>query len=419
MSKFEEAVKLVADAEELEVAGDAMGAVKLYRRAYQLEPSLDPCRSKQAATSDNKEVRDNYNKEREAEEYLVPLPHPPANSGFRTFDAAELLTPDGRRDIFMYAEEYGFVVVDNVLSAEQVAEGVAEFKRYMLANEIDMDNVESVVSGFGDRDLGIVSRASIGQSRFNWLARSNIFVKDAFRAVLGLPQGEGKLITSFDGCGYFVNPEIPHPQGAGNGGPGGASLFGGTRDPWYHFDAGSSDVANYFQGVVNYMDCTPDTEAGIVLLPKSHKTVFPRFYPAENKSLFKNYLSGVNGRLAAKIMDLQLEERPMRVPLKAGSLVLFRSSLMHCNMGCIPREDTANNPAQILRRLVSYICMMEDPQDADLTKQRKEYFKEGKTTAHQPDVLRWVGDRFKPHLLEKGVLCLTEDTLPDGGAELL
>ena len=113
----------------------------------------------------------------------------------------------------------------------------------------------------------------------------------------------------------------------------------------------------------------------------------------------------------------------MRVPLKAGSIVLFRSSLMHCNMGCIPRDgdDATNphNPAQIMRRLVSYICMMEDPKDADLTKQRKEYFEAGKTTAHQPDILRWVGDRFKSHLLEKGVLCLSEDTLPEGGAELL
>jgi hypothetical protein len=102
---------------------------------------------------------------------------------------------------------------------------------------------------------------------------------------------------------------------------------------------------------------------------------------------------------------------------------------MHCNMGCIPRPLAAteeappsapcSDPTQILRRLVSYVCMMEDPRDAALTKQRREFFEAGKTTAHQPDVLRWVGDRFKPHLVEKGVLCLTIDALPEGGAELL
>lgn len=421
MSKYEEAVKILEAAEEMEASGDAMGAVKLYRQAFRMEPSLDPCYSRQPAHEVTAEKRTEadiaYDLEREAESKLEPVLMPPAESGFRTFDSADLMTADGRRDIFLYAEEFGFVVVDNVLDPAQIDEGIAEFKRYMLANGVDMDSKEGVVAGFGDRDLGIVSKASIGQSRFNWLGRSRVFVKEAFRAALGLPEGEGKLITSFDGAGYFLNPEIPHPKGAGAGGSANGGLFGGTRIPWYHFDAGSADVANYFQGVLNYMDCTPDCEAGIVVLPRSHKTVFPKFFPAENKSLFKNYLSGVNGRLAAKIVELGLKEVPMRLPLKAGSLVMFRSSLMHCNMGCVEREEA--DPSEIMRRLVSYICMMEDPQQPELTKERQAYFAAGKTTAHQPDVLRWVGDRAKPELIEKGVVCSTLESLPEGAAELL
>ena len=377
---------LLLEAEQYEASGDMENAVRCYKEAFKLCPELEAQRPK-----DDADVEMDYTR------------LPQAGSGFQSFPAVDLLKDDSRQILQQYFDEYGFIVLDEVMSEDEVLKAKQHFKTFMSAAGIDIDDEEEIAASFGDRAVGIVGKCGAGQSAMNWFVRSRPLVKEAFRFANQLKPNE-KLITSFDGFNYFRNPET-NPA------------WQGSITPWFHFDAGHKDHARYVQGIVNLMDCTDESDAGLVLLPKSHNTLFPHVVPQDPQ--YPSYLTYMGRREWLTAAQLGIAERPFRVPLKAGSIVLWKSSVMHCNSSCLPRSGSRANPGQLIRRLAVYVCMMKDPMDSKLTEQRRRYFAEGRTTGHQPDILRGTGDFGKREFISAGAIIVDEAQLPEGATELL
>ena len=422
---------MLEDAEAAEREGRAQDAVRLYQKAYKLAPCLDPCRADAAETIAAIAATNGG----EAFE-LDYVRTPPADSGFRTFPAATLDDPDGRAAVRSFLAEQGYVVLTDALSEADVAHAHECFRGYMLsAAGMDVTDASEFVR-FADPALGIVGKRGAGHSSMNWFVRSRARVKQAFRVALacdgdektatafagGGPGGEGdvngsaatptpaKLITSFDGFNYFRNPEAD-------------PAWQGGITPWFHVDAGCRETCGYVQGVVSLTDAPDANDAGLVLLPRSHRTLFDHLVPAKQLSPeYRNYFTplppSVERRIPALIPDAR-DRVAFRVPMPAGSIVLWRSDVLHCNTSALPREGAAACPTQLLRRLVSYVSMMRDPCDPELTARRRVIFAAGRTCCHQPDLSRSVGDHAPEEAVAAGDVIVDEAKLPDGAAELL
>lgn len=398
-----EARRLIALAEEHEDKHELKAAVECYKRAYKLAPQLD----RHGDFGEDVEV----------------LRAPPADFDFRVFDAADpalfdTASPQYAR-LLDYFDKFGFVVVNNVLSADEVTTAMERFQSFMMQVGVDVTSKKSLETYFSDPAYGLVAKAGCGSSNLNWFVRSRERVKNLFRLVHKLPvvmaggtttgvPAESKLITSLDGFNYFRNPEA------------GDDLWGGLTAPWLHFDAACAAHGNYVQSLVNLIDCTQPEDPGFVCLPRSHETLFRHIVPAEVPAGHRSYLTMLD-RAERKVMnDLNLEEKCFRVPMAPGSMVLWRSSLLHCNTGCTKRPPPLGNPAQLLRRVAVYVCMMPDPHDSEVTTRRRDAFSRGQTTTHQPDLVRCVyGGEGQPADIASGVVIADEANLPPGAAELL
>lgn len=389
---------LVAEAEKCEAEGNCERAVQLLKRAYKMCPKLALPDEGEGCLADDDDA---------ATEALSRVDRmPSSDSNFRTFSAAGLAVESTRQEMFDFFNAEGYLVVDDVLGADEIRVAEQHFANFMRTVDIDVNDAVSLRQRFGDSGNGIAHKAGCGQSALNWHVRSRSAVKDTFRLVLGAdPRGTSKkLITSFDGFNYFRNPETD------------PSWLGGTTS-WMHFDADDHTNAKYVQGIVNLVDCSDPNDAGLVLLPRSHITVFPHLVTDERRDApaFMTYMGPGETRIFA---SLGVREVPFRVPLRAGSMVVWKSSMMHCNIGCLPRA--VPNPAQLIRRLVVYVCMSEDNERPAVTQQRRQCFAAGATTCHQPDIIR-IASKVQQRNDEqlRGVVLMREEDLPDGAAELL
>jgi hypothetical protein len=421
-----QALVILREGTKHEANGDLDAAVAKYKQAYKLCPELDDTAGDMEATRTD-ECLDPTHPD-VSRLFTVSRTIPTAYTGiFQTFRVSQLRTASGRNRIREFFRSEGFLVVDDALSADEVSEGFGLFARYMdAAADIDVTRKEDLLQCFGDRAVGVVGKKSAGQTRFNWFVRSREAVQSAFRVVLfgtevepesdetsplPAPAASAKLMTSFDGCGFFRNPEAHRDFASGTA-------------PWLHVDASDQRSGDYVQGLVNFIDCTDDNDAGLVVVPRSHVP-----------SVFKCMCPDADTRVEAGFTEMELVEasrivrsnsadpaalrllQPFRVPLKAGSLALWSSRSIHCNVGCIPRATP--RPEQLLRRLVSYVCLQRDPMEAELTKLRHNAFSKGYTTTHQPDQVHWVGDVPSKALLASGTIVTDIAGLPPDAVDLL
>jgi ectoine hydroxylase-related dioxygenase (phytanoyl-CoA dioxygenase family) len=399
---------LVTLAGILEAEGRMDDAVDAYRSAYKLCPELEFGGTIEAESDADAEPLPNP-----FEGVVWQVPDWLADH-WRYHSCADLLTEQGREAMRATFKREGFVVVRDAVKPDEVACALNHFSNFMRAvADVDVNDADSLRQNFGDRAFGIVGKRSAGHSAMNWFLRSRPTVIETFRTLF-LPEGDEssrKLITSFDGVGYFRNPES-HAE------------FASTSSPWLHVDAGDDATASYVQGLINLVDCTDPADAGLVLVPRSHldpvfRVLCPRavvsppvymttFEPAHERQLMRAFRQDPTAlaRLA-----------PVRLPLPAGALVVWSSRMLHCNVGCQARAEP--RPEQLLRRVVSYVCMMPDPNDAKLTKRRLALFHAGRTTTHQPDSGRWVGDTLPAGAVDSGAVLVDESQLPPGAAALL
>jgi hypothetical protein len=430
MDRRAQGVALLELAKTTESAGNYMEAVELYRQAFKLWPELENEEyAKDAAKYAGLEEQDAFaGRENPFESISRTVPEHYKDI-FRTFPAADLDTADGRETIRQYFQSEGYVVVRDVLTAAEVDTALHYFADYLRkAADIDVRDLDSVrLQRFGDNHAGIIGRQGAGHTLLNWFVRSRGPVKNAFRTLLwpaddqqapaeaastatdaAADAGRKKLICSFDGMGFFRNPEA-HDD------------FKGNEQPWLHVDAGDEVSSRYMQGIVNLVDCRDDMDAGLVVVPRSHRdNVFKVICPEERAKTSYGY-SDFDRAEQIKVMklhtDAQLQMlKPFRIPLPAGSVAIWSGKVLHCNVGCGKRDPP--RPEQLIRRVVCYVCMVRDPADPELTAARKQAFNAGRTTTHQPDRIRSHGAAAQD-LLQSGVLVTREVDLPDGALELL
>lgn len=464
---------------ELENTGKSDEAVKYYKAAFKLDANLergDVDYEENEFGDDNRQEQQDGTSSKSSPtaslsqvmSRLTKVDRSTLPPGYRTFDARQLLVSEENssqdastpsrvtQQVREYFESEGYVVLDNCLDQNEIDEALSYFGQFLAraiesaggkddsstSNNVDAANFNDgilvdprqiIASRISTPGNGIVAKYGAGQSRFNWFIRSRPTVKQSFRTLLfddhdhddeeeeergqqsapSHARTSKKMITSFDGFNFIINEES-HDEG------------GGVDASWLHFDATGFKTANYLQGLVNLLDSTPETEPSFVVLPKSHRTVFPFLLPGPGYDPCDG--SGIHFLTKTDILrmgsasELNVQERPFRVPLRPGSLVIWKSSTLHCSIGCSEsgRAEKDRNPKQIFRRVASYVGMMKDPMDDEVTKNRIEQkFRLGVTTGHQPDYGR-VSSGPAPALLKScGVVIVDEKDLFAGALELL
>ena len=411
----------------LECEGKHLEAMECYRAAFKTDPELE--RRLLAAFDDDeddqqekKEGHNNYDRKELEKRFMTVERTPP--ECFTTFDAQKLISscPEERSAtrarVSEYLEREGYVVLDNCLTQDELDHSLKLFGDFLIsainASPDVLNNPKQILaSRISNPANGITAKYGAGASSFSWFLRSRETVKESFRSV-NFPNNydeKKKMITSFDGMAFLINNEA-YPEG------------GGVDRSWLHTDATGFICANYHQGLVNLLDVSDSTEPSFVVFPKSHRTIFPKILPGPGNDP-KESGSGIHFLTLSdlkEMVNLGITEHPFRVPLKGGSLVIWKSSTIHCSIGV----DEANmrpvekrDPTQIFRRIVSYICMMEDPLDEEITAHRRELFERAVSTGHVPNYPTVSSGPGSQEMIENGLVINDATRLPVGAAELL
>lgn len=320
-----------------------------------------------------------------------------------------LQSPELLRDLLT---DKGVAVVLGVLSPTETEEALSLVWDYMESLGTGIKRDDFATHG-NDRWLptfsnGILSHPDghAGQSTALWYARGHEGVQTCFRA---LHDEQGKLITSFDTMGLYRNPDYDAKYATG-------------KDLWYHVDQNNTQLKdpNYStQGLVNLLDTTAATEGGLVVLPESHK-LFSEYDQLGRLGHFTPLYQLEDPDTAAfwSLVAQHPEMAPVRIGAPAGSLVLFRSSLVHCNMPCLRRKPA--DLTQTLRRAVLYVCMEPfsryDDKDYLWRTERANALAAGLTSSHWPQELK---SKRRPRFpLKRDKLCDDLDELQRRGTVL-
>jgi ectoine hydroxylase-related dioxygenase (phytanoyl-CoA dioxygenase family) len=237
-------------------------------------------------------------------------------------------------------KENGFVVVTNVLTQDEISKSLSMIWDYLGALDISQHKIETFSNDFWPKDHknGIIlfPGSCVGHSKVMWDIRANSAVKTCFAAI----HQTQDLITSFDGMGLFRNPEID-------------VSYQTSLKPWYHVDQNPyliPDPLFSVQAFVNLIDNLDENDGGLVVLPKSHLKYFDQF--ADPK---KGHWITLENHPLFQWEKLDFESRPIKVPCPAGSMVMFHSSVIHCNTPALCRSKPLLD--QYLRRAVLYVSM--------------------------------------------------------------
>ena len=240
-------------------------------------------------------------------------------------------------------QEVGVAVLPGVLNAGQIQafrDGMWATLRFLTRNaEVPID--ESSPSSwktyfdlFPVNDM-LLQTHSIGHAQFAWDVRQNPNVVGAFARVWGCKPAD--LISSFDAISFHPPPEIS----------GGRSHEDGHD--WLHVDQSPyRSGLDCVQGLVSACDVC-DGDSTLCVLEGSHR--FQEAFAAE----VRPFVTGDFYRLTKVDRNFYAERGCERfnVLMSAGSLVLWDSRLVHCNMKSTATRKKPNT------RMVAYVCQTE------------------------------------------------------------
>ena len=256
----------------------------------------------------------------------------------------------------------GYAVVPNVLTPaecdhtiDKAWEWLAAFGTGIQRNEPSTWTNDRWPMNFN----GIIQRYRVGHAPFIWQVRTNPNVIGVFKEIWGTVE----LLTSFDAM-CVLRP--------------GEMIEDFEYSPsWFHTD--QSPKKNGFhcvQGVLNLEEASVE-DAGFACYPGSHK------FHAELFQRNSEYDTTVDFNVIAK-EDLHWVEsekglQPTRISATKGSLIVFDSRLLHCNV-------PAKIPRAIPRwRYTLYICMTPRAwADQKTLQARVEAFRNQRMTTHWP-----------------------------------
>jgi len=237
-----------------------------------------------------------------------------------------------------YLKEHGFVVIANVLSEKEIAEGKELFWKWMegLNAGIDPNDTNTWIDANWPAaqrfKTGILHTFGIGQSDFMWYLRTRPQVRNAYEHVWN----SRELLTSFDGCAAW-RPWREWSEWK-------------TTETWFHVDQDPciNSGLECVQGQVTLMDANEET-GGFACIPGSHKEFHKFADIMKNPSprqlrLADNKLKQENVQSLQKIMVRSL----------AGDMILWDSRTMHASTHAVQEPE---EKAQGLIRLTGFICI--------------------------------------------------------------
>lgn len=262
-------------------------------------------------------------------------------------------------------DEYGFAIVTDVLTTDEAEEGVSLFWDYLesLGTGIDRNNTDTQDNTRWPPTFstGILDNPSLcaGQSRVAWWAR--LKAKQVFSSLYNTED----LVTSFDTIGIY------------------REKIKTKKEMWYHTDSTPlrHEKDHSTQGILNLIDTTENGEGGLVVLPKSHSLLFQ--YVIKNADWAPLWNDEPFWEKYNELLSDNPSLHPVRVGAPAGSVILFYSSVVHCNMPYSTKRTTESH----LRRAVVYVCMAPRDRvtDKKWNEKRRQAVVDGATTSHWPD----------------------------------
>lgn len=212
-----------------------------------------------------------------------------------------------------------------------------------------------------DQVRGIIKAYGIGQAPFMWELRNHPRVRQAFRVALNDHVNE--LVPSFDGvCFHPANLSENKEQ---------------TR-MWPHIDLHPSKHADSkqltIQSSISLIGNMHKTDGGFVVWPRTHTLgldFYRRKMPEAVRSMQGDYFP-LPHAVAAKLGP------PKMIHVPAGTMVMWDSRLVHCNMPPISKRESHD-------RLVAFVCMVPKPLVSPETlRLLEEWRRTGRTTSHSP-----------------------------------
>ena len=241
-----------------------------------------------------------------------------------------------------YLKSNGYMVIDNVLSPEEVDFATKLFHEWRIKNQIVSEN------------NGLIHSHNAGHQEHAWYIRTSTNVTNIFKQLWNT----NDLIVSFDGCCY-MGPE-DHYDGK-----------------WTHVDQSPNNTE--FRGYQGFVSLTDNQEKTLLVYDRSH-LMYDSYVKERGLTGDKNFLMLDRDYLEP------LEKTALDV--KKGSLVVWDSRLFHQNQA----------PSSSEERLVQYVSYMpRNHKDNTKTNEDKRLhaFKNGITTTHWAAPMKrhsWASD---------------------------
>ena len=234
--------------------------------------------------------------------------------------------------------ENGYCVIENVLTAEEVANSIQYFREW-FSSYPQIAELHSKISPHG-----IFKYHEVGQQRHAWYIRTRPNVQNVFKNIWKTDE----VVVSFDGCCYI--PADCKKKDA----------------VWTHTD--QAPTKKGLKCIQGFVALTDNTERTLVVYEGSHK-LHEEYAKEYNLTSTKDWLL-IEQNYLDKISD---KKRVLNV--KAGSLVLWDSRTFHQN-----QYGAKDNNEERIVQYVSYLprCNLTKK----MLEKRQKYFADKRTTSH-------------------------------------
>ena len=291
-------------------------------------------------------------------------------------------------------DKNGFVIIKNVLNSEEcknVIDGAwkcLEKASVDFRTPIDRNNPEtwSCIDELSTYK-NIFKHYGFAHSDFMWDVRQNEKILKIFSLLYNQPTE--KLLASFDGFSFQAPPEIIN-----------RGWF--DKDYWFHVDQSyTRPEKEVYQSWVTARDVQPGdfTISFFVGSHKSFKDFGKRFDICNKKDFYK---------LRTKEQMAFYESRHNRIDVTclAGSLVIWDSRLLHCNVR--PRRERKEANFRTIC-FISYGPRLSGIKFKNLIKKRKDLFEKRSATGHWANSRVYASKHNDEKRRRKRIKCITDE----------
>lgn len=240
-----------------------------------------------------------------------------------------------------HLDEEGFVVIRNMLSAEELKTGLDLFKKDMSTISpkfsFEAQENQNISTTPCIYSKGMMVYNGIGQSNSMWFLRTNQKIQEIFKTIYKTDE----LVTSLDGASIFVSGEQ-------------------KSQSWLHIDQNPKNKMYSIQGAFNYLPVKSKSDAGFVVVPGSQKTYTPTV------SHSKDWI----------VCEDQPVDKSVKLLIPENCLTLWNSKTIHANEGMEKSKRGLN-------RITCYVTFLPKSLRSEETRRKRinAYFISG-TTSH-------------------------------------